>query len=91
LTSWESARLRGGRFLFWFLKKGGKSVDVQVPIHQKYVLSIDEAALYFHIGVNRLRKLVSEHKNADWVLWNQTHALIKRARFEKFIDSVNAL
>jgi hypothetical protein len=92
LTSWESARLRGGRFLFWFLKKkGGKSVDVQVPIHQKYVLSIDEAALYFHIGINRLRKLVSEHKNADWVLWNQTHALIKRARFEKFIDSVNAL
>lgn len=66
-------------------------MDVQVPIHQKYVLSIDEAALYFHIGVNRLRKLDSEHKNADWVLWNQTHALIKRARFEKFIDSVNAL
>jgi hypothetical protein len=77
--------------LLVFEKKGGKSVDVQVPIHQKYVLSIDEAALYFHIGVNRLRKLVSEHKNADWVLWNQTHALIKRARFEKFIDSVNVL
>lgn len=40
-------------------------MDAQVPIHQKYVLSIDEAALYFHISVNRLRKLVSEHKNAD--------------------------
>lgn len=66
-------------------------MGVQVPIHQKYVLSIEEAALYFHIGVNRLRRLVSEHKNADWVLCNQTHALIKRTRFEKFIDSVNAL
>ena len=66
-------------------------MDVQVSIHQKYVLSIDEAALYFHIGVNRLRRLVLEHKNADWVLWNRSHALIKRARFEKFIDSVNTL
>ena len=47
-------------------------MDIQVPIHQKYVLSIDEAALYFHIGVNRLRRLVLEHKNAGWVLWNQT-------------------
>lgn len=66
-------------------------MDLQIPICQKYVLSVEEAALYFHIGVNRLRKLISQHKTADWVLWNRTHAQIKRVKFEKFIDSLNTL
>lgn len=62
-----------------------------IPVCEKYVLSVEEAAIYFHIGVNRLRRLIREHKNADWVLWNQTHALIKRAKFEKYIDTINTL
>lgn len=66
-------------------------MDLQMPICQKYVLSVEEASLYFHIGVNRLRKLISQHKNADWVLWNQSHAQIKRIKFEKFIDSLNTI
>lgn len=66
-------------------------MQIEVPVWQKYVLSVEEAAAYFHIGVNRLRRLISQHKNADWLLWNQTHAQIKRCKFEQFIDSVNAL
>lgn len=61
-------------------------MEIKIPICEKYVLSVEEAALYFHIGVNRLRKLISQHKTADWVLWNQTHA-----KFEQFIDSLNTL
>lgn len=64
---------------------------MEIPFWEKYVLSIEEASLYFHIGVNRLRSLVNEHKNADWVLWINTHAGIKRKKFEQFIDSLNAL
>ena len=33
-----------------------------VPIHQKYLLSIEEASQYFHIGENKLRKIAEEHK-----------------------------
>lgn len=66
-------------------------MEISIPICEKYVLSVEEAALYFHIGVNRLRSLIRQHKNADWVLWNQTHALIKRTKFEKFIDTINSL
>lgn len=66
-------------------------MDVQIPICQKYVLSVEEASVYFHIGINRLRKLINQNKTADWVLWNQTHAQIKRKKFEQFIDSLNAL
>lgn len=64
---------------------------MEMPFWEKYVLSIDEASLYFHIGINKLRRLVNEHKDADWVLWNQSHAGIKRKKFEQFIDSLNTL
>jgi len=66
-------------------------VDAQIPICQKYILSLEEASLYFHIGINRLRRLINQNRAADWVLWNQTRAQIKRVRFEKFIDSINTL
>lgn len=62
-----------------------------IPICEKYVLSVEEASKYFRIGVNRLRKLIHQHKDADWVLWNQTHAQIKRVKFEQFIDSINSI
>ena len=64
---------------------------MEIPFWEKYVLSLEEASLYFHIGINRLRSLVSEHKNADWILWINTHANIKRKKFEQYIDSLNAL
>lgn len=62
-----------------------------IPIYEKYVLSVEEASRYFHIGINRLRKLIHQHKDADWVLWNQTHAQIKRKKFEQYIDSINSI
>lgn len=80
-----------GTFPFGFSNLEVKFVEIKIPICEKYVLSVEEAALYFHIGVNRLRKLISQHKTADWVLWNQTHAQIKRKKFEQFIDSLNTL
>ena len=64
---------------------------MEIPIHEKYVLSVEEASLYFHIGINKLRRMVNQNKDADWVLWNQTHASIKRKKFEQLIDSLNTL
>lgn len=66
-------------------------MEEKISIGEKYVLSIEEASAYFHIGINRLRKMTNQNKSADWVLWNQSHALIKRKKFERFIDSLNAL
>ena len=64
---------------------------MEIPFWEKYVLSVEEASLYFHIGINKLRRMVNEHKDADWVLWNQTHVGIKRKKFEQYIDSLNTL
>lgn len=62
-----------------------------VPIHEKYMLSIEEASQYFHIGENKLRKIVSEHKNANWLFYNGKRMLIKRTIFESVLDELDTI
>lgn len=57
-----------------------------VPLWEKYTLTVEEAALYFRIGENKLRKLISDDKNASYILWNGNRPQIKRVMFEKLID-----
>lgn len=64
---------------------------VEVPVWEKYTLSIEEAAAYFRIGENKLRRIIADDPNADFVLWNGTRAQIKRKKFEEVIDSLNAI
>ena len=62
-----------------------------IPVWEKYILTMQEASAYFGIGINRFRKIVNEHKDAPWVLWNGVHAQIKRKAFEEYIDSINSI
>ncbi len=62
-----------------------------VAIHEKYLLSIEEASQYFHIGENKLRKIAEEHKNANWLFYNGQRLLIKRKTFEKIIDELTTI
>ena len=64
---------------------------IEVPIWEKYTLSIEEAAAYFRIGENKLRKIIVENPDADFILWNGTRAQIKRKKFEEYIDKLNAI
>ena len=57
-----------------------------VPIWEKYTLTIEEAAKYFRIGEGKLRKLAEENPSAPWVLMNGNRIQIKRKLFEKLID-----
>ena len=42
-----------------------------VPIWEKYTLTIEEAARYFRIGEKKLRKLVEENPDAGWLIMNE--------------------
>lgn len=53
---------------------------------QKYTLTLNEASRYFGIGYKKLKLFVQEHKDEDFVLWNGNRALIKRVKFEKYMD-----
>lgn len=62
-----------------------------VPIWEKYTLTIDEAAKYFRIGEKKLRQLAEENPNANWLIMNGNRVQIKRKQFEKIIDSMEVI
>lgn len=59
---------------------------LNIPIEEKYLLTVEEAAAYFHIGENKLRRLMSAECCASFVIMNGTKLLIKRKKFEDWID-----
>ena len=65
--------------------------QTEVPIWEKYTLTIEEAAKYFRIGENKLRRLAEENLSSGWVLVNGTRLQIKRKQFEKVIDSLDEI
>ena len=62
-----------------------------VPIWEKYTLTIEEAARYFRIGEKKLRKLAEENPDASWLIMNANRVQIKRRQFEKVIDSLDVI
>ena len=48
--------------------KGGIVMKYEVPIYKKSNLTLEEAAAYFGIGVNKLRELSDDDK-CTFVLW----------------------
>lgn len=65
--------------------------DNDIPIWERYTLTIEEASKYFRIGENKLRKLAEQNKNANWLIMNGNRVQIKRKQFEKIIDSLDVI
>ena len=55
-----------------------------IPVHEKYVLTIREAAEYFNIGLKRMRQLAEENTDS-FGLWSGNRFLIIRSRFEEYL------
>ena len=62
--------------------------QTDIPIWERYTLTIEEASKYFRIGENKLRRLAEENKNANWLIMNGNRIQIKRKQFEKIIDTL---
>ncbi|MBR2556219.1 MAG: excisionase [Aeriscardovia sp.] len=58
----------------------------EVPIWEKYALSVTEATQYFHIGRKKLREIINKDKYANYLVWNGGHVFIKRKLFEEYLD-----
>ena len=65
--------------------------QTDIPIWERYTLTIEEASKYFRIGENKLRRLAEENKNANWLIMNDNRIQVKRKQFEKIIDTLNAI
>lgn len=57
-----------------------------IPVWKRYALTITEAAEYYHIGENKLRIIADEHLEADFIIMNGNRILIKRQKFEDYLD-----
>lgn len=57
----------------------------EVPIWEKSNLSVEEAALYSGIGMHKIREL-SDNEECDWVLYVGSRKLIKRKKFDAWIE-----
>ncbi len=65
--------------------------ETQVQIQNKFCLTIDEALIYFNIGEKKLRKLVADNLDSGFIIQNGVKFLIKRKRFEDFLNDITAI
>lgn len=61
-----------------------------VPIWEKQNLTLEEAAKYSNIGINRLSILI-KNPDCDFVLMVGNKRLIKRKLFDKYIDAAKMI
>ena len=60
--------------------------NINVPIWKKVTLTLSEAVVYSGIGINKLREL-SDRPNCEFVLWIGRKKLIKRKKFDEFLEN----
>ena len=80
----------GSRALSSVLIMEGKNYS-DIPVWRRYTLTIEEAARYYHIGEGKLRTLIDTHPNEDFYVMNGNRALIKREKFERYLDQATAV
>lgn len=61
-----------------------------VPVAEKYLLTINEAASYFNIGAKKMRRLAEEY-TGEFSLYSGNILLIIRTKFEKFLSETSTV
>lgn len=64
---------------------------IEIPIWEKYSLTIQEAAVYFRIGEKALRDIIKDNPDEAFWFWNGNRQQIKRRLFEDFMDKQSAI
>ena len=62
----------------------------RIPVGEKYMLSINEAAQYFNIGIKKMRRL-AEDNIGDFAVYNGNRRLIIREKFEEFLQRSSSI
>ena len=62
----------------------------EVPIWEKSNLTLEEAAAYSGIGINKIRELTNQ-QNCNFVLFVGCKRLIKRRLFDAYIEKIYSI
>ena len=65
--------------------------EVGISVKDKVCLTIEKASRYFGIGEKKLRRLVNSNLDSGFVIQNGVKILIKRQRFEQFLDKLSSI
>lgn len=64
-------------------------VKKDVPISEKFNLTVDEAAAYFNIGTDKIREITNENKHLTIMVG--VKKLIKKKKMEEYLDGIMVL
>lgn len=65
-------------------------VNQIIPVNEKYMLSINEAAQYFNIGVKKMRRLAEDNLGV-FAIYSGNRYLIIRCKFEEFLQKTSSI
>lgn len=85
-------KFKQGRMIFISMTSNKNMNEKKsIPIWEKFTLTISEASEYFNLGEKKMRFLADNYNDYGFVLQNGNKLLIKRRKFEDFINETNAV
>ena len=74
-----------------FLQSGlSNCQNHDIPINEKYALSVREAASYFNIGTKKIRRLADENLG-NFAFCCGNRYLIIRSKFEEYLQNTSSI
>ena len=64
---------------------------VQIPIAEKAVLSLNEAAAYSNIGIHKLQQICNTDAGKKFAFKNGNRNMIKRKAFDAWLEKVEQI
>ena len=64
---------------------------IEIPYWEKYMLTLREAAEYFQIGEKKMRQIVDENMDANFLLTSGNRVMIKRKLFEEYLNAASVI
>lgn len=62
-----------------------------IPIWEKYLLTVREASVYFGIGEHKLRDMLDANAEKKLSVWNGNRQLIRRKMMEEFLEECETI
>ncbi len=63
----------------------------EIPLWERYLFTIAEAAEFYHLDENRLHKIVEDYPNCCFIIMNGNEALIHRKHFESYLNNTTQI
>ena len=63
----------------------------EITYDEKYMLILREAAKYFHIGEKKMRQIVDENMDANFILTSGNRVMVKRKLFEEYLNQATVI